>query len=164
MESAVKYGQEHGPNLIKIAKRLLKNQNLIKLLVNTDKSPLAHPDITNPYGEILNHYIKVVPLLLNEDMTTKSKVVIFFDSGIVNQSNPDHENVSLLINIYCPFKEWLIEGDTIRPLAIMSEIRKSLQDKKLNGLGEITFDSFDLVTLSEEMGCYSMKFVIHDFA
>lgn len=164
MDSKVQYGQEHGPNLIKICKKLLKNQNLMKLLINTDKSPLSHPDIQNPLQEIMNNYIKVVPLLLQEDLTTKSKIVLFFDSGIINRNNPDHENLSLLINIYCPFKEWLIDGDTIRPLAIMSEIRKSLQDKKLNGLGEITFDSFDLATLSEEMGCYSMKFIIHDFS
>lgn len=164
MESMVNYGQEHGPNLIKITKKLLQNQNLMKLLVNTDKDPLNHPDIKNPMQEIYNHYIKVVPLLLKEDLTTKSKVVLFYEQGTINKMNPDHENISLLVNIYCPFKEWAIAGDTIRPLAIMSEIRKSLQDKKLNGLGEITFDSFDLATLTEEMGCYSMRFFIHDFA
>ena len=164
MDSIVNYGQEHGPNLIKITKKLLQNQNLMKLLVNTDKDPLNHPDIKNPMQEIYNHYIKVVPLLLKEDLTTKSKVVLFYEQGAINKMNSDHENISLLVNIYCPFKEWAIAGDTIRPLAIMSEIRKSLQDKKLNGLGEITFDSFDLATLTEEMGCYSMRFFIHDFA
>lgn len=163
MESKVQYGQELGPNLIKIAKKLLNNQNLLKLLVNTDKDPLKHPDIDNPLKEILNHYIKVVPLLLEEDMTTKSKIVIFFEEGSPSAANADHENVLLLINIYCPFKEWLITGDNLRPFAIMSEVRKSLQDKRLNGLGEITFNSFDLATLTEEMGCYSLRFNIHDF-
>ena len=163
MESKVQYGQELGPNLIKIAKKLLNNQNLLKLLVNTDKDPLKHPDIDNPLKEILNHYIKVVPLLLEEDMTTKSKIVIFFEEGSPSAANTDHENVLLLINIYCPFKEWLITGDNLRPFAIMSEVRKSLQNKRLNGLGEITFNSFDLATLTEEMGCYTLRFNIHDF-
>jgi hypothetical protein len=40
MESKVNYGQELGPNLIKIAKKLLANQDLCKLLVNTDLDPL----------------------------------------------------------------------------------------------------------------------------
>lgn len=163
MDSTVKYGQEHGPNLIKIAKKLLANQDLMKYLVNTDKNPLAHPDIKDPLQEIFNKYIKVVPLLLDEDLTTKSKIVITFEEGEANITNPDHENIILLVNVFCPFKEWLIAGDTIRPFAIMSEVRKSLQDKRLNGLGEITYVSFDLATLTEEMGCYSLRFHIHDF-
>jgi hypothetical protein len=40
MESIVKYGQEIGPNLIKIAKKLLQNENLLMLLENTDLDPL----------------------------------------------------------------------------------------------------------------------------
>ena len=35
-ESTVNYGQELGVNLIKVAKKLMKNQELCKLLVNTD--------------------------------------------------------------------------------------------------------------------------------
>jgi hypothetical protein len=40
--------------------------------------------------------------------------------------NSDNESIGILIIVYCPFKEWLIAGDTLRPFAIMSEIRKSL--------------------------------------
>ena len=40
MDSIVKYGQETGKNLIKLAKKLMQNQNLLKLLVNTDLDPL----------------------------------------------------------------------------------------------------------------------------
>ena len=98
----------------------------MKLLINTDKDPLNHPDIKNPLQEIFNHYIKVVPLLLEEDMTTKSKIVLFFEEGTVNLTNTDHENILLLVNIYCPFKEWLITSENLRPFAIMSEVRKSL--------------------------------------
>lgn len=167
MASKVQYGQEHGPNLIKIVKKLIQNQNLLKLLVNTDLDPLnkeKHPDIINPYDEIMNKYIKVVPLLLEEDLTTASKVVVIFDEGAVNSSNGDNENISMLISLYCPFKEWLIVGDTIRPFAIMSEIRKSLQDKRINGLGEIRYEGFELATLTEETGAYAMRFFINAFS
>ena len=47
VESLVKYGQEHGKNLIKISKKLIQNQDLLKLLVNTDLDPLdkdKHPE------------------------------------------------------------------------------------------------------------------------
>ena len=163
--STVQYGQEHGRNLIKIYKKLLENQNLLKLLVNADLDPLnpARPDIKDPLQEILNTYIKVVPLMLNEDSTTKSKLVLFFDSSMRNGMNPDQEDIVLLINVYCPFKEWLIAGDTLRPFAIMSEIRKSIQDKRINGLGQILYEGYGLATLTEEMGCYSMRFSINAF-
>jgi hypothetical protein len=59
----------------------------------------------------MNKQIRVVPLLTAEEQTTTSKIVILFDGGDVNSSNLDNENISLLINVYCPFKEWLIAGD-----------------------------------------------------
>ena len=139
MESKVKYGQEIGVNLIKIAKKLLDNQDLCKLLVNTDLDPLnpnTHPNNIDGIS-LLHKNIRVVPLVTAEDQTTESKIVLLFDEGEVNRSNSDNENLSLLINIYCPFKEWSITGDTLRPFAIMSEIRKifDLDDEGRRALG-----------------------------
>ena len=166
MESKVKYGQEIGVNLIKIAKKLLDNQDLCKLLVNTDLDPLnpnTHPNNIDGIS-LLHKNIRVVPLVTAEDQTTESKIVLLFDEGEVNRSNSDNENLSLLINLYCPFKEWSITGDTLRPFAIMSEIRKSIQDKRINGLGEIVYRGFNVSTLTEEMGSYMMRFAINAFS
>lgn len=166
MESKVKYGQEIGINLIKIAKKLLDNQDLCKLLVNTDLDPLnpnTHPNNIDGIS-LLHKNIRVVPLVTAEDQITESKIVLLFDEGEVNRSNSDNENLSLLINIYCPFKEWSITGDTLRPFAIMSEIRKSIQDKRINGLGEIVYRGFNVSTLTEEMGSYMMRFAINAFS
>lgn len=166
MDSIVKYGQEIGPNLIKLAKRVVENQNLCKLLVNTDLEPLnpiTHPDKINGMT-LLHKNIRVVPLLTAEEQTTQSKIVLLYDEGEVNSSNSDNENLSFIISVYCPFKEWIIAGDTLRPFAIMSEIRKSLQDRRLNGLGEIKYLGFNLSTLTEEMGCYIMRFSINAFS
>ena len=91
-------------------------------------------------------------------------LVLLFDEGEINSSNSDNENVSLMINVYCPFEEWLIAGDQLRPFAIMSEIRKSIQDKRINGLGEIKYLGFSVSTLTEEMGCYTMRFFINAFS
>lgn len=166
MESKVKYGQEIGINLIQIAKKLLDNQDLCKLLVNTDLDPLnpnTHPNNIDGIS-LLHKNVRVVPLVTAEDQTTESKIVLLFDEGEVNRSNSDNENLSLLINIYCPFKEWSITGDTLRPFAIMSEIRKSIQDKRINGLGEIVYRGFNVSTLTEEMGSYMMRFAINAFS
>lgn len=166
MDSIVKYGQEIGPNLIKIAQRLLQNQNLCMLIKNTDKDPLnknLHPDLINGLS-LMNKNIRVVPLITAEEQNTESKIVLLFDEGERSYNNLDNESLSLLINIYCPFEEWLITGDTLRPFAIMSEVRKTLQDKRINGLGEIQYKGFNLSTLTEEMGSYILRFSINAFS
>lgn len=166
MISTVKYGQEHGKNLIKIAKKLLSNQNLLMLLENTDLDPLnkeKHPEKLNGLT-FLHKLVRVIPLLTPEEQTTKSKIVLIFDAGEISSSNSDNENIELIVIVYCPFKEWLITGDTLRPFAIMSEIRQSLQDRRINGLGEITYLGFNASTITEEMGSYSMRFRINAFS
>ena len=164
-KSQVKYGQELGPNLLKVAKKLTQNKELAMLLENTDLDPLnkeKHPEEVDGL-KLLNKLIRIVPLVTTEEQNTKSKVVILFSGGNIT-SNSDNENIELTIAIYCPFKEWLIAGDTIRPFAIMAEVRKSLQDKRINGLGEIIYQGFDLSTLTEEMGAYIMRFRINAFS
>ena len=166
MDSEVKYGQEIGSNLIKIAKRIIVNQNLCKLLVNTDLDPLnsqTHPDNINGLS-LLHKNVRVVPLVTANEQSTQSKIVLLYDESEINSSNSDNENLSFIITVYCPFKEWLITGDTLRPFAIMSEIRKSIQDRRLNGLGEIKYLGFTLSNLTEEMGCYTMRFAINAFS
>ena len=164
MESKVNYGQELGPNLIKVVKKLLKNQDLCKLLVNTDLDPInpdLHPDIEDTM-ELFRKNIRVVPLVTTEDQTTTSKIVIIFESGTPTD-NYSIERLNMLIYVYCPFKEWEITGDQLRPFAIMSELRKSLQDKRINGLGEISYKGFDIASLTDQMGCYLMRFNINAF-
>ena len=112
----------------------------------------------------MNKLIRVTPLLEPTEQNTKSKIVLVFTNGNVNDSNSDNENLSLTIIVYCPFKEWLIAGDTLRPFAIMSEIRKSIQDKRINGLGEIEYNGFNLGSLTEQMGSYTMDFSINAFS
>lgn len=46
----------------------------------------------------------------------------------------------------------------------MSEIRKSLQDKRINGLGEIRYEGFSLSLLTEEMSAYAMRFMVNAFS
>lgn len=163
--SKVKYGQEIGPNLIKIAKHLLRNQELCSLLVNTDLDPLnlsKHPNPLNTI-ELLHKNILVVPLIPSNDETTESKLVLMFTNSVVS-GNTDNENLTLDILVYCPLDEWLISGNTLRPFAIMSEIRKSLQGTRINGLGEIKYNGFSASDLTMEMSCHSMEFAINVFS
>ena len=105
MNSSVKYGQELGPNLIKISKKLIQNQNLLMLLENTDLDPLnkdKHPNKIDGL-DLLNKLIRVVPLLTTDEQNTKSKIVILFYRGDISSSNSDNENINLTIIVYSPF-------------------------------------------------------------
>lgn len=164
MDSTVKYGQELGPNLIKIAKKLLQNKELIMLLNNTDLEPLnktLHPEEINGI-EFLHKLVRVIPLISAEEQDEKSKIVILFSNGEVT-TNLDDERIEVTILVYCPFTKWKITGENLRPYAIMSEIRKSLSDRRINGLGEITYESFHVSTISEEMASFEMTFYINAF-
>ena len=168
MESIVKYGQELGPNLIKLGKKVAQNERLIMLLNNTDLDPLnkeKHPEIID-WKQFVgpNKLIRFIPLVTAEEQTTKSKIVLMITDGTISNSNTDNENLELEIHIFCPFVEWQIAGDTLRPFAIMSEIRQSIQDKRINGLGEIKYLGFRMATLTEEMGSYIMRFAINAFS
>lgn len=135
------------------------------LLLNTDLDPTnttKHPNKIDGLS-VLNKNIRFTPLLTADDQTTTSKIVLLFDSGEVGY-NQDNENISLLVNIYCPYKEWLIVGDTLRPFAIMSRVRQALQDRRINGLGEIKYQGFGISSLTEEMASYSMRFLINAFS
>lgn len=76
--------------------------------------------------EIFGKQIRVVPLVEAVDETTTSKIVIVYSGGTVYDENAQNERASILVYIYCPFEEWLITGDNLRPHAIMAEVRKSL--------------------------------------
>lgn len=166
MNSNVKYGQEHGRNLIKICKSLLKNDDLCRLLKNTDYDPLnkeKHPEKIDSL-KLFQKNIRVIPLVRDSEELTESILVLYYEAGEISSINSDNENMSFIINVYCPFKEWEITGDNLRPYAIMSEIRKSIQDKRINGLGEIRYEGFTASTLTEEMGAFSMRFFINAFS
>lgn len=166
VDSKVKYGQEHGKNLVKIAKKIIKNENLLMLLMNTDRDPLnkdKHPETINGL-ELLNKNIMFVPFMQVGDEKTTSKIVLIYDEGNVNQTNSDNENIVLIVSVMCPFVEWIIAGDDVRPYAIMAEIRKSLDGARINGLGEIRYKGFSLSSLTEEVGAFTMRFIINAFS
>lgn len=168
MDSKVKYGQEIGPNLIKLGKHLIHNERLCMLLENTDLDPtnkLKHPEPVDGLSLFKKNLIRFIPILTGneKEQGVESKLVIICDSGNVT-TNLDNENLSVLIYVYSPFEQWQITGDNLRPFAIMSEIRKSLQDKRINGLGEIKYDGFHLSLLTEEMATYVMRFTINAFS
>ena len=156
---AVRNSQELGENLQNIAMRLLSNQNLCKLLIYSDRDPLSREDIENTM-ELLEKNITVIPLVNEKEFDTESKIVLVYDSGLLNEDNTEFKTVLLSVLVYTPLRSWVINDLQLRPFYIISEIEKSLKGKKINGLGKLTYNGFTLDLLTDDISCYKLEFEI----
>lgn len=148
-----------GINGQKIISRLMANQNLVKLLYYTDKDPLNHPDLTDDQlrDEVFEKLIKIVPRVGPKE-TSHSIISVRFTRGRQNVINNEFKDVTISVEVFVPLTQWIIKDSNLRPFAIMGEIQKSLDGKKIDGLGRITGGDFDLNFLTEEISDYEQIF------
>ncbi len=157
---AVRNCAEIGENAMKIIKRLMSNQDLVKLLYYTDKDPLSHEDLTKEEidEKVFQKYIKVIPRLgPTED--SHSIVAMLITQGNTNE-NSEFRNIIIQFEIFVPITQWIIKDTNFRPFKIMGEIQKSLKGKKINGLGRIEGGDFSFNFVSDEMTDYRQIFNI----
>ena len=121
---------ELGENLLNIATRLSYNKNLCKYLKYTNDDPLKNPDIEDPLKTILHKNIKIVPLVNVIENNTESTVVIVFEGASLNEENTEFNEINLNILIYTPLREWQINDINLRPFLIISEIEKTLKNRR----------------------------------
>ena len=153
-----------GINAQYIVKRLMANQNLLKLLYYTDKDPLNHEDLTQEQiqNEIFEKLIKIVPRVGPKE-TAHSIIAVRIARGRGIVTNNEFKNVSISIEIFVPMTQWIIKDTNLRPFAIMGEIQKSLDGKKIEGLGKLTGGDFDLNFLTEEISAYEQTFSLTSY-
>ena len=164
MSSSVRNCTDLGVNAQFIVKRLLANQNLLKLLYYTDKDPLSHEDLTTEQiqNEVFEKLLKIVPRVGPKE-TAHSIVAIRIARGRGLVTNKEFKNVNISIEIFVPMTQWIIKDTNLRPFAIMGEIQKSLNGKKIEGLGKMVGGDFDLNFLTEEISAYEQTFVITSY-
>ena len=164
MSSSVRNCTDLGVNAQLIVKRLLANQNLLKLLYYTDKDPLSHEDLTAEQiqDEVFEKLIKIVPRVGPKE-TAHSTVAIRIARGRGLVTNKEFKNVNISIEIFVPMTQWIIKNTNLRPFAIMGEIQESLNGKKIEGLGKMVGGDFDLNFLTEEISAYEQTFVITSY-
>lgn len=154
---------ELGENLLNIAMRLVSNQNLCKYLKYTNDDPLKNPDIEDPLRNILHKNIKIVPLVNVIENNTESTVVIVFEGASLNDENTEFNDINLNILIYTPLREWQINDINLRPFLIISEIEKTLKNKRIEGLGVMKYHGFELKLLTADLSGYQMRFTFDVF-
>lgn len=152
---------ELGVNLQYIIKRLFANQNLLKLLYYTDKDPLDNEDLTKEQiqDEVFEKLIKIVPRVGPHE-TAHSVVTVRVARGQGLASNGEFRNIVISVESFVPLTQWIIKDTNLRPFAIMGEIQKSLEGKKIEGLGKMVGGDFALNFLTEEISAYEQTFVI----
>lgn len=153
-----------GVNAQYIIKRLLANQNLLKLLYYTDKDPLSQPDLTQEQiqEEVFEKLVKVVPRVGPKE-TAHSIVALRIARARGLASNSEFKNVMISIEVFVPMTQWIIKDTNLRPFAIMGEVQKSLNGKKIEGLGKLTGGDFSLNFLTEEISAYEQTFVLTSY-
>ena len=164
MSEEVRNLAEMGENLQKIFKRLQSNQNLLKLLYYTEPDPLNQPKLTQEQikKEIYEKLIKIVPRVGPKE-TAKSIISLRVVRGRPTSSNTEFENTSIAIEIFVPLTQWIIKDESLRPFMIMGEIKNSLKDKTINGMGKMIYTGYDLSFLTDEISCYEMTFNIQNY-
>ena len=156
--------KELGSFMQRIVKRLMNNQNLLKLLYYTDKDPLSQSDISDDTIRkgIYEKLIKVIPRVGPKE-TANSLIAIKIDRGKANK-NDEFRDIHFMIDVFVPLTQWIIKDENLRPFAIMGEIQKSLQGTKVDGIGQIIGGDFELNFLTEEISCYTMTFSVTSYA
>ena len=153
-----------GVNAQYIVKRLLANQNLLKLLYYTDKDPLSHEDLTPEQiqNEVFEKLVKIVPRVGPKE-TAHSIVALRIARARGLASNSEFKNVTISLEVFVPMTQWIIKDTNLRPFAIMGEIQKSLNGKKIEGLGKLTGGDFSLNFLTEEISAYEQTYVLTSY-
>ena len=153
-----------GVNAQYIIKRLLENQDLLKLLYYTDKDPLSHEDLTQEQiqNEVFEKLIKVVPRVGPKE-TAHSIVALRIARARGLATNNEFKTVNISLEVFVPMTQWIIKDTNLRPFAIMGEIQKSLNGKKIEGLGKLTGGDFSLNFLTEEISAYEQTFVLTSY-
>ena len=153
-----------GVNAQYIVKRLLANQNLLKLLYYTDKDPLSHEDLTPEQiqNEVFEKLVKIVPRVGPKE-TAHSIVALRIARARGLASNSEFKNVTISLEVFVPMTQWIIKDTNLRPFAIMGEIQKSLNGKKIEGLGKLVGGDFSLNFLTEEISAYEQTYVLTSY-
>ena len=151
-----------GNNLFRIVSKIMDNKKVCRLLKYQDAEPFS-PEKPNVDGaDLLHKQIIIVPKIPEEGIEC-SFIIVVFDQYTINPANPDYKICRIRFDVVCPFSEWVINADNLRPYLLMQELDTMFNQSKLNGLGHLQFTHSEPLVLSPQMGGYSMYYQVNEF-
>lgn len=152
-----------GTTTFKILDKLSTNQRLCRLLKYQVKDPFStqYPDVNGE--DLIGKQICVVPKIFDDSTEKMSYVIAVFDSFVVNSMNSEFKLTTVRFDIACPFNEWVLGEDSLRPYLLMQEIDTMFNQCKLTGIGNLEFYRCDILTLSPQIGGFTMQYKINEF-
>lgn len=159
-----------GENTFLIADKIIKNQKLCRLLKYPTKDPFMEvdpitgneqPDVDGL--DLMHKQILIVPKIFDDSTEKMSYLVSLFDSFIVSPMNQEFKISTIRFDIACPYDEWILNSTSLRPYLIMEEIDKMFNQASIKGIGNLQFYRADNLTLSPQLGGYSMWYQVHEF-
>ena len=72
----------------------------------------------NDRKKLLHNQIIIVPKIPEEGIEC-SFIIVVFDNYTINPSNPDFKLSRIRFDVVCPFSEWVVNADNLRPYLLM---------------------------------------------
>ena len=152
-----------GDNTFKILNKLVNNQKICRLLKYQVRDPFSDKYQDVDGVDLLNRQILAVPKVFDASTEKMSYIVAVFDNFVVNQFNPEFKISTVRFDVACPYDEWVLDENSLRPYLIMQEIDNMFNQAKLSGIGNLQFHRADMLTLSPQIGGFSMEYKINEF-
>lgn len=147
-----------GKNLNIIARRLMQDEMLMKLLVNTGTNAETDPIDQSKIESVFGNNIKIVPVIDKEE-DAKNYIVIQF--GAFSPAGDTHfKNYIITFDIICNVNNWMLKDYTPRPYKIMAQIDSIISDSKIDSVGPVTFVSAQNLIVNEELSGFTLSYAV----
>ena len=129
-----------GTNAFNIANKLMQDQQLCRLLKYQVRDPFDEQKYENVDGVLLlNKQIMITPKIWDESTEKTSYVVALFSTFVANALNADYKIDTITFDIACPYDEWVLSGQSLRPYLIMERIDQMFNGAQMAGIGTLQF-------------------------
>ena len=128
-----------GMNTFKIANKIMSNQKICRLLKYQVRDPFSDKLADVDGADLINKQILIIPKIYDDSNEKMSYVTAIFDDFVVNQFNPEFKIATVRFDIACPYEEWLLNNETLRPYLIMQEIDTMFNESEMAGIGTLQF-------------------------
>lgn len=153
-----------GEDIYKMTSKILSNQKILKLLKFTDSNPLSHPDLTqDEIDDMLHSNVLIVPKIPDTFDEKMCYLLMILNTYDVAPQNQDFKAATIRFDIICPMENWIINGKTLRPYLIMSEIDTMFNEKTIAGIGNLSFSKARPLVVSSLLAGYSMVYGHYEF-